>query len=1033
MKRFKTIVFWMLCQGVSLGQDNGYTGAIPRILPQTPQAAAFTRYGEYPISPATGVPQIDIPLYTLQAKDIVLPISVSYHASGIKVEDVATPVGLGWTLNFGGVITRTIRGCRDYPNYTNNTVRSASQVQAMMSNSQYQNTNVWQRLVSLSNVGEDSQSDRYVYNFNGKSGVFVYSSSNNQLTTIPYAPIKIETTDNGFKVLDTDGLIYYFEGSESSGSAYLNSYGVTAWYVTRIESQHTGEVVTYKYRAGSSYTEYVTSQTTGTGTRYSFYRDAEGITHVQETHVASDRVIHSHIVAYNPLLIEEIAWRDKKITFSYTADRLDKYKDRLNGIAVSDGGKSIREINLGNNHYWGTQARNYRMRLNSLTVRGGDGVAEEQRYTFGYNNSVTLPGYKYYDADPSGLGFSVDYWGYFNGTSSIHLIPGDYCNIANVTTDRNPRETEMKAYILTEINYPTGGTTRFEYEANRVPNGYDYRPSVSVVGGLRVKSVVSITDGQEVRKTYEYTGKATETITADMFRFTQRKIYTVKTGGLVRHDSDWSMYTSTPLYSVTGWNGSPVFYTSVTEYFGSPTDNTGKTVKNYRESTLDMRHAYGSEVRDVDMPRFWSPFANFEVGLIRPLLDKEDVYEWTGGGYVLRQSVENSYSLVNLGKVVAGVRLGFRDDWTHDPLGGGVDLYSPYNSWSDYFDSNLAYYDIEAYRQFFVLTRTDTRSYPQNGSVVATVVHHGYDPSYRVLSPISTASANSDGTVITETYRHPFNESGAPYTEMVTKNILDPITRHDKSNGKGESLTLRREYRKSGALFVIDNIKTGKNGQLETRVSYGEYDSRGNPLQVTKTGGPGVSYVWGYSGQYPIAEVKNASHADIAHTSFEEEGKGGWSYTGSTVPASRFTGRLGYALSTTSPLSKGGLSAGKTYELTYWVLGTGQATVGGGTTVSSGAVASENGWTQYRRVFTGATSVSIGYPNSGSILIDEVRLYPQGAEMTTYTYDPLVGMTGQCDPSGKRLRYEYDGFGRLVAIRDQEGNVVEDYRYHYRP
>ena len=80
------------------------------ILPPSPQAAALARYGEYPVSLATGVPQINIPLYEIKLGSYTLPILISYHASGIKVDDVASTVGLGWVLNAGGAVSRTLSG-----------------------------------------------------------------------------------------------------------------------------------------------------------------------------------------------------------------------------------------------------------------------------------------------------------------------------------------------------------------------------------------------------------------------------------------------------------------------------------------------------------------------------------------------------------------------------------------------------------------------------------------------------------------------------------------------------------------------------------------------------------------------------------------------------------------------------------------------------------------------------------------------------------------------------------------------------------
>lgn len=64
------------------------------VIPASPTVAALEQYAAIPVSKNTGVPNISIPLGTISGKSISAPISLSYHASGIKVSDYGSWVGL---------------------------------------------------------------------------------------------------------------------------------------------------------------------------------------------------------------------------------------------------------------------------------------------------------------------------------------------------------------------------------------------------------------------------------------------------------------------------------------------------------------------------------------------------------------------------------------------------------------------------------------------------------------------------------------------------------------------------------------------------------------------------------------------------------------------------------------------------------------------------------------------------------------------------------------------------------------------------
>ena len=93
---------------------------INQVIPPAPNAASLGKYGAIPVDKFHALPNISIPIYTIQVDDISVPISISFHASGHKVGERASWVGLGWSLNAGGVITRSMQGGPDENGYFSN-------------------------------------------------------------------------------------------------------------------------------------------------------------------------------------------------------------------------------------------------------------------------------------------------------------------------------------------------------------------------------------------------------------------------------------------------------------------------------------------------------------------------------------------------------------------------------------------------------------------------------------------------------------------------------------------------------------------------------------------------------------------------------------------------------------------------------------------------------------------------------------------------------------------------------------------------
>jgi hypothetical protein len=307
------------------------------------------------------------------------------------------------------------------------------------------------------------------------------------------------------------------------------------------------------------------------------------------------------------------------------------------------------------------------------------------------------------------------------------------------------------------------------------------------------------------------------------------------------------------------------------------------------------------------------------------------------------------------------------------------------------------------------------------------------DPGNLYITAHNTSKANA-GTELKpifemqDAYQNPVIEQ----SEWKNANFLHAnFTRYDYVTAPAGKIYLNKtqliNLAAPSGTFTNAAVSTNaiiKDSRYTDEASY--FFGNGNPLHVIPKDGVANSYVWDYLNTQPVAKISNATSDQVAYTSFEADGKGNWTFTGAPVTdITSPTGGKCYGLPSGS-ISKPGLTSAASYVVSYWSKTGTSYTVTGSTAVKQGKTI--NGWTFFEHTVTGTTTVTV----SGTGSIDELRLYPQTAQMTTYTYTPLLGMSSQCDADNRISYYQYDLLGRLAVVKDQDGNIIKTVQYNYK-
>lgn len=317
----------------------------------------------------------------------------------------------------------------------------------------------------------DTQADLFYYSIPNKSGKFFFGN-NNEVKQIPFGreTFLFKNIETGFEIIDTNGIKYIFdEFSENINSTYSysplqflisnSSKSEYSYYLTKIITP-SNDVVDFVYNTikynlinEKDYSRYYSSTT---------YGDTEKVTSYNSE--ITSKVLVKIIVNKNS---DELN-KNYQVEFLY-----NKFRKDIKGRAIETAPKTLDAIKIkfgqdvdvynfdygyfglsgdfNENIFEGTDINgdtDYRLKLKSLQKNS------DNAHLFNYYNEAAA--YKFTTCK--------DHWGYFTNVCdkyTLNMLFGDL----NLTA-KTPHLEEGKVNVLKEIILPTKGKVEFFYELN---------------------------------------------------------------------------------------------------------------------------------------------------------------------------------------------------------------------------------------------------------------------------------------------------------------------------------------------------------------------------------------------------------------------------------------------------------------------------------------------------------------------------------------------------------------------------------------
>lgn len=1026
----------------------------------------------------TGKLGLSIPFYQYKSpsSNLAFSVSLDYSSGGLKLTENPTCVGAGWNLNAGGSIHRIINGLPDDIKRTSpggNLDRSGFSYAPVVDNVpcplNYRTPGYYDN--PDNKTQQDSEADEFQFNFLGKQGSFVIpknglSVSGPQPLTKPQSNLKfsfvlgnsaanITTRITQIIITDDNGIEYSFTGLETTkrkksrtiydssttfqsgiGSRriyhyeydFIDEYYIIGWNLTKIKDTNSGEEMNLEYE---DYSDNTKSQ--GTVTEYTKNGQTLGDWYWDNKNFEQGTRQRLKLVRFNNNDILRFVY-DKIYRCDYLSDKalININIENANGNILTYGlnfvyYKKASEIPYTNcSSFSEDESRAKWLFLNSITKNiptVSTKIAE-----FEYIKSSD----KVAASSPDNIlptrkeAKNQDAWGFYNGDE---VTVNRYYNTP-LNIRKSPYQYSTEIGSLKKVIYPSGGITTFEYEGNAIL-GSDGTDVSSY--GIRVKKITQydgINTAKNVVKEYRYLNESGKSSGFAMNLPPSTYTNKMKVYSSGATDS-YVITSSTTVLPPIGIQGSPTAYSRVEEI-----SSLGKTINEYR--------SFSDQLPLVTTYTY--PFAN-----------KDRIADWNYG-LLMKQTIkdingntvkytQNNFNVVN--NTASGA--AFRQIKTAYQTESDAPVFTQSNDATSCSQATTTFQFVyDPYNPITgraELRETNEKNYLKDGSIFSNKVQYEYDPNQYSLKKVTSYTSTNDKLEKIMFYPYEYSTSSSTY-KLVGKNITSLpvsslsiltktdgskfITGYEKTEFQGDNSVrpFRTLTMKSNKPILIPSAKTTFTpeedyGEATTKltpdVTYNKFDVEGKALQTTSKE-TYSSAIWDLENKVIVAKA-NALTDDIAYTSFETNERGNWNYSGTsffefTAPAGKKCFSLGG-----NTITKSLLTPAITYIISYWSNG-GSCNVGGTSPYVTGKTI--NGWTYYKHKISGIQSLNI----AGSVLIDELRIHPENARMTTVTYEPLTGVTSESGTEGEITKYEYDSFGRLLDIKNQFGNILKVFCYN---